>query len=49
MRLNSRFSLSLQLNNLDDEPFRVYEGSPDRPVQEEYYGWWGTVGVKFDL
>jgi TonB-dependent receptor len=48
-RFNDRFSLALQLNNLTDEPYRVYEGSSDRPIQEEYYGWWGTLGLKFDL
>ena len=48
-RFNEQFSLSLQLNNLTDEPYRVYEGSVDRPIQEEIYGWWGTLGLKFDL
>jgi TonB-dependent receptor len=48
-RFDDRWSLSLQLNNLTDEPYRVYEGVSNRPIQEEYYGWWGTLGVKFDL
>ena len=48
-RFSSRWSLTLQLNNLSDEPYRVYEGRVDRPIQEEYYGWWGTLGLKFDL
>jgi TonB-dependent receptor len=48
-RINEMFSLALQLNNLTDEPYRVYEGAEDRPIQEEIYGWWGTIGLKFDL
>jgi len=39
----------LELINLTDEPYRVFEGTEDRPRQEEYYGWWGTLGVRFDL
>lgn len=49
VRLNDRFSVSLSLNNLTDEPYRVYEGTPNRTVQEEIYGWWGTLGLKFDM
>jgi TonB-dependent receptor len=48
-RFTDRWSVSLNLNNLTDEPYRVYEGSPDRPIQEEIYGWWGTIGLKFDM
>jgi len=48
-RLTNMLSLSLQIMNLGDEPFRVYEGTADRPVQQEYYGSWGTLGVKINL
>ena len=48
-RFTDRWSVSLNLNNLTDEPYRVYEGSPNRPIQEEIYGWWGTIGLKFDM
>ena len=48
-RFSDMWSLSLNLNNLTDEPYRVYEGSPNRPIQEEIYGWWGTIGLKFDM
>ena len=48
-RLTGAVSLSLQLMNLTDEPYRVYEGRSDRPIQEEYYGSWGTLGVKINL
>lgn len=39
--------LSLELNNLTDEPLRFYEGSEDRPIQEEYYSWYGRLGASF--
>ena len=48
-QLTDRFSLVLELVNLTDEPYRVFEGTPDRPRQEEYYSWWGVLGVRFDL
>jgi TonB-dependent receptor len=49
LRLTNMLSLSLQLMNLGDEPYRVYEGRSDRPIQEEYYGSWGTLGLKINL
>jgi TonB-dependent receptor len=48
-QLNDRWSLFLDLINLDDEPYRVYEGVVDRPRQEEYYSWWGTFGFRIDF
>jgi hypothetical protein len=30
-----------------DEPLRFYIGSSDRPVQEEYYSWWGILGIRY--
>ncbi|MGN6187183.1 MAG: TonB-dependent receptor [Thermoanaerobaculia bacterium] len=47
--LRSNLSINLELLNLTDEPFRRCIGSSDRPVQEEYYSWWGTLGVKWSL
>lgn len=49
LRLTDRLSLALQLMNLGDEPYRVYQGTRNRPVQEELYGSWGTLGLKFNL
>ena len=48
-RITSKLRIFLELINLTDEPYRVYEGSVDRPTQEEYYSWWGTIGVKVNL
>jgi TonB-dependent receptor len=44
--LGESLRLVLELNNLTDEPLRYYEGSSNRPIQEEYYSWWGTLGVR---
>ena len=48
-QITEKFSVFLEWINIGDEPYRVYEGSPDRPRQEEYYGWWGSIGFRFDL
>jgi hypothetical protein len=48
-RITSKLRIFVELINLTDEPYRVYEGSSDRPVQEEYYSWWGTIGVKVNF
>jgi TonB-dependent receptor len=48
-RINDQFSIYAQVFNLTDEPYRRYLGSPDQPLQEEYYSWWGLFGVKFSL
>jgi TonB-dependent receptor len=49
IQLSSKISLVLELINLTDEPYRIFEGTPDRPRQEEYYSWWGVLGIRFDL
>lgn len=35
--------------NLTDQPLRFYEGSVDRPIQEEYYSWWTGFGARFSF
>jgi TonB-dependent receptor len=49
IQVSKKISLVLELINLTDEPYRVYEGTSDRPRQEEYYSWWGVLGLRFDL
>ena len=49
MLLGRGLRLSVDLLNLTDEPLRYYEGTSDRPIQEEYYSWWGTVGLRWTL
>ena len=49
VRLGTQFTIYGQVYNLTDEPYRRYLGNPDQPLQEEYYSWWGLLGVKFRL
>ena len=49
VQVASTVRVVVELNNLTDEPLRYYEGSPERPIQEEYYSWWGTLGVRFSF
>jgi TonB-dependent receptor len=39
----------VQLNNLTNAPYIRYEGSMDRPYENEFEGFWGSVGVRFNL
>jgi TonB-dependent receptor len=32
--------------NLTNAPLRYYQGSSNRPIQQEYYRWWAMFGVK---
>lgn len=36
----------LDLINLTDAPLRFYLGTPDRIKKQEFYSWWGRLGVK---
>lgn len=47
--LRSNLSLYVELLNLTDEPLRLYMGRSSRPIQEEYYSWWGTIGMRWRL
>ena len=33
--------------NLTNSPLKFYIGSPDRIFKQEYYSWWGRLGLKF--
>ncbi len=35
--------------NLTNAPLRYYEGTSDRPIQQEYYRTWATFGVKVNF
>ncbi len=43
------WSIIFEAINITDEPYTVYENTPDRLRQQEYYSWWATLGVRFDL
>jgi TonB-dependent receptor len=48
-QLSKKISIYLELVNLNNEPFVIYQGVEDRIRQQEIYGWWGTLGVRFNL
>jgi TonB-dependent receptor len=48
-RITKGLRLFVEVNNLGNEPLRYYEGVASRPIQEEYYRWWGSLGVKWDF
>lgn len=47
--ITSSMGVYLELLNLTNEPLRYYNGISARPEQQEYYSWWGNLGIKFDL
>jgi TonB-dependent receptor len=49
VQVSKQFSIVAEVINITDEPYTVYEGVADRIRQQEYYGWWATLGVRFDL
>ena len=48
----ANYSVTKNLNvfvdfiNLTNAPLKFYLGTPDRILKQEYYSWWGRVGVK---
>lgn len=45
-KLGSHVSVLLQLNNLTNEPHRVYQGDKRHMIQKEYYSWSAQLGVR---
>jgi len=35
--------------NLTNTPLKYYLGTPDLVKQQEYYSWWGRIGVKYNF
>lgn len=48
-QLNRNFTVFLELINITNEPLRYYNGVSSRPEQQEFYSFWGNVGLKFEL
>lgn len=48
-KVHPRISIFADMLNLGNEPLRYYQGATTRPIQQEFYRWWGDVGVKFEL
>ena len=45
-QVNPRLSVYFDAKNLLDTPLRYYEGSPNRPIQREFYGVTYETGVR---
>ncbi len=48
-RITDNMKLFIELINLTNEPYRAYMGNTDRPVQREFYKWWGHFGLKINF
>jgi TonB-dependent receptor len=49
VQISKQFSIVLEAINITNEPYTIFEGVAERIRQQEYYGWWATLGVRFDL
>jgi TonB-dependent receptor len=49
VQVAKRWAIIFEAINITDEPYTAYEGTADRIRQQEYYSWWATLGVRFDL
>jgi len=49
VQASKKFSIVFEVINITNEPYTAYENTPDRIRQQEYYDWWATLGVRFDL
>lgn len=48
-KLSPNVTAFVDMINLTNAPLRYYLGTPDRIQQQEYYSWWGRVGVKLNF
>jgi len=49
-RVTPNVRVTVQLNNLTNEPYiRYFPGQDGRPYENEYEGFWGTVGLRFNF
>jgi TonB-dependent receptor len=48
-QLNENALVYLELNNLTNEPLKYYAGNERRPLQVEYYGVRGMVGINYQF
>lgn len=48
-RISRRIEFFVEVINLTNEPLRYYLGTPDRPIQEEYYSFWGSAGLRINF
>ena len=48
-RITRQLRAFVDVLNLTNAPLRYYEGVSNRPIQEEYYRWWATFGLKMNF
>jgi TonB-dependent receptor len=48
-RINKRFTVYAEAQNLTNAPQRIYFGEEDRLYQKQFYSFWGRAGIKFRL
>jgi TonB-dependent receptor len=48
-QLTGNLNFFVDVINLTDEPLRYYMGSKDYFKQQEFYSWWGRVGLKLNF
>ena len=48
-KINDNFTIFLEANNLLNSKLEYYYGDPSRPLQVEYYGFKGLLGLKWEL
>lgn len=48
-RVTRNIRLYVDALNLTNAPLRYFEGTTDRPIQQEYYRWWTMFGVKVNF
>ena len=48
-RLTPNVTAFVDLINLTNAPLRYYLGTPDRIQQQEFYSWWGRIGLKLNF
>lgn len=47
-QITDNINVFVDAMNLTNTPLRYYLGTPDRTLQNEFYSWWGRIGVKLN-
>jgi outer membrane receptor protein involved in Fe transport len=47
-RFTSSLALFLEVVNITNEPYEVFQGNEARPIQREFYETWGRLGFRFN-
>jgi TonB-dependent receptor len=47
--ITRHLNVFLDVVNLTNTPLRYYLGTPERIKQQEFYSWWGRIGIKLNF